>query len=94
MTIETNSTELIIYLFTKEDIKMEKSTMTVSRELLETLCMLDGARNEIIEILKGVGDVSMVIGDDKIVEEAEMLIEYIVGFGETIGRSKSYKMIC
>lgn len=73
---------------------MEKSTMTVSRELLETVCMLEGAKQEIIEILKGVGDVSIVVGDDKIAEEAERLIEYIEGFGETIGRSKSYKMIC
>ena len=58
---------------------MEKSTMTVSAELLETVCMLDGAREEIIEILKGVGDVSIMTGDDKVAEEAEGLIEYIVG---------------
>lgn len=51
--------------------------MTVSRELLETICILEGGREEIVEILKGVEDVSIMVGDACIAEEAEVLIEYI-----------------
>jgi len=51
--------------------------MTVSRELLQTVCMLDGGKEEMLEILKGIGDVSELIGDSVIAEEAEGLIEYI-----------------